>query len=334
MAEAEQSANDQPLAAGVHIVPLMPASDVIAIAVESERMGYDYCLIADEGFHPDIYVSLGAIARETSTIKLGVMTNPYTRHPATTAAALATVDALAPGRVIATLLAGGSMVLAPMGIERRRPYRRMVEAVGIARALWSGRQVSVAGETASVVDASLGSGRADVELWIAGRGPKVLGLAGREADGVIFTVKPDLAGAIAEVEAAVHPGRPHPKRSYLGRICYTPEMLEAQKLTLSYVLMDSPQRALDALGFDADQIATIADAATTGNTAAVDPLVTDELLGRYQVAGTPAQCAAEVASMADEHDLHAVHVDALSGDLAENLSIIENSLPIIKGTVK
>ncbi|MEZ5279433.1 MAG: LLM class flavin-dependent oxidoreductase [Acidimicrobiales bacterium] len=338
MANALATANthmaETGLAAGVHIVPLMPAADVIAIAIEAERLGYDYCLIADEGFHPDVYVSLGAIARETSHIKLGVMTNPYTRHPAATANALATVDALAPGRVVGTLLAGGSMVLAPMGIDRIRPFRRMTDAVQIARTLWTGQLASVDGQTASVVDARLGSGAADVELWIAGRGPLVLGLAGREADGVIFTVKPDLAGAIAEVERAVPAGRPHPKRMYLGRICYTPAMLEAQKLTLSYVLMDSPERALDALGFDADQVAVIVEAAQTGNAAAVDPLVTDDLLHRYQVAGTPAQCAAEVAAMAAQHDLHAIHIDALSADLDENLSIIENSLPIIKGTPK
>ena len=104
------------VAAGVHIVPLMPAGDVIAVAVEAERLGYDYCLVADEGFHPDIYVSLGAIARETDRITIGVMTNGYTRHPAVTAAALATVNELAPGRVVGTMMAGGSMVLGPMGI--------------------------------------------------------------------------------------------------------------------------------------------------------------------------------------------------------------------------
>ena len=42
------------VAAGVHIVPLMPSPDVIALVVEAERLGYDYCMVADEGVHPDI----------------------------------------------------------------------------------------------------------------------------------------------------------------------------------------------------------------------------------------------------------------------------------------
>ena len=70
------------VSAGVHIVPLMSAQDVISVAVEAERLGYDYCLVADEGFHPDVYACLGAIARVTERITLGVLTNGYTRHPA------------------------------------------------------------------------------------------------------------------------------------------------------------------------------------------------------------------------------------------------------------
>ena len=61
------------VAAGVHIVPLMPARDVISVAVEAERLGYDYCVVADEGFHPDVYACLGAIAMATDRITLGVL---------------------------------------------------------------------------------------------------------------------------------------------------------------------------------------------------------------------------------------------------------------------
>ena len=42
------------VAAGVHIVPLMPSPDVVALVVEAEQLGYDYCMVADEGVHPDI----------------------------------------------------------------------------------------------------------------------------------------------------------------------------------------------------------------------------------------------------------------------------------------
>ena len=78
---------------------------------------------------------------------------------------------------------------------------------------------------------------------------------------------------------------------YLGRICYTPELLEGQRRTLSFVLMDSPPRVLKSLGLSDDEVDVVVDAALTGDSARVDPLVSDTLLRRYQIAGTPEECA-------------------------------------------
>ncbi len=310
----------------------MPAPDVVALVVEAERLGYDYCMVADEGVHPDIYACLGAAARETDRITLGVMTSGYTRHPAVTATALATVNELSGGRVVGALLAGGSMVLGPMAIERKRPFQVLADTVTVAEKLWSGDEVTWQGETTGIDRAQLGMGAQQISIWIAGRGPMVLGLAGRVADGVILTVKPDLGAALDVVEqAAREAGKQPPKRIYLGRICYTPELLDGQRRTLSYVLMDSPPRVLQSLGLDTADVETVQRAAQTDNPALVDPMVTDELLRRYQISGTREECANEVAALVDQHQLHAVLVDALSADLEENLAVIRQSLPLIKG---
>jgi 5,10-methylenetetrahydromethanopterin reductase len=320
------------VAAGVHIVPLMAADDVISVALEAEYLGYDYCLIADEGLQPDIYACIGVIARETERMTIGVATNGYTRHPATTAAAMATVDDMSGGRAVVTMLAGGSMVLGPMAIPRTRPYRVLDDAIQTMQLLWTGEEVSFDGETCSLDRAQLGLGRRNIPIWIASRGPMVLGLAGRSADGVILTVKPDLGAALDLVEdAAQQAGRPRPQSMYLGRICYTTELLEGQRRTLSYVLMDSPRRVLESLGLDDQEIGIVEDAARGNSPALVDPLATDELLRRYQIAGSPAECADEVATLARDHELQAVLIDALSADLDENLAVIRNSLPIIRG---
>ena len=318
------------VAAGVHIVPLMPSRDVIAVATEAERLGYDYCLVADEGFHPDVYACLGAVARATDRITLGVLTNAYTRHPAVTAAAAATVNELSGGRLVVTLLAGGSMVLSPMGIERSRPARIVADCVQVLKRLWSGQEVSWKGETCSLDRAQLGMGPQTIPIWIASRGPRLLELAGRQADGVILTVKPDLGAALDLVEsAAAKAGRPEPKRFYLGRICYTPELLEGQRRTLSFVLMDSPRRVLSSLGLGAKEIAVVEQAADSNQPGLVDELVTSDLLRRYQVAGTPEECRVEVEQLARRHSLNGVLIDALSSDLSENLAVLADSLPII-----
>ena len=320
------------VSAGVHIVPLMPAGDVISVALEAERLGYDYCLVADEGLHPDVYACLGAIASATDRITLGVLTNGYTRHPAVTAAAAATVNELSGGRLVVTLLAGGSMVLSPMGIERARPARVVADALQALRLLWSGEEVTWRGETCSLDRARLGLGPQSIPIWIASRGPRLLELAGQQADGVVLTVKPDLGAALSLVEeAAAAVDRPRPGRYYLGRICYTPEMLEGQRRTLSFVLMDSPRRVLDSLGLSFDEIEVVEHAAASNQPELVDELVTGDLLRRYQVAGTPAECRTEVGELARDHSLSGVLIDALSSDLSENLSVLSDSLPIITG---
>ena len=318
------------VAAGVHIVPLMPARDVISVAVEAERLGYDYCLVADEGFHPDVYACLGAIAMATDRITLGVLTNGYTRHPAVTAAAAATVNELSGGRLVVTLLAGGSMVLSPMGIERARPAQVVTDTVEALKRLWSGDEVSWQGQTCSLDRAQLGMGPQSIPIWIASRGPRLLELAGQQADGVILTVKPDLGAALSLVEeAAAIAGRPDPQRFYLGRICYTPELLEGQRRTLSFVLMDSPRRVLESLGLTPDEIGVVEHAAKSNRPELVDELVDGDLLQCYQVAGTPEECRTEVERLAREHNLSGMLIDALSSDLSENLDVLSDSLPII-----
>ena len=78
------------------------------MAREAERLGAGVLLLADEGIDRDIYVVFAAIASATERITLvpGI-TNPFSRHPVATAAALASLEELAPGRVVAGLGAGG-----------------------------------------------------------------------------------------------------------------------------------------------------------------------------------------------------------------------------------
>jgi len=57
------------------------------IAALAESLGFSHLWVADEGLHRNVYATLTLAALSTSTIGLGTaVTNPYTRHPALTAA--------------------------------------------------------------------------------------------------------------------------------------------------------------------------------------------------------------------------------------------------------
>ncbi len=320
---------------GIHVVPFMAPADVVAVACEAERIGYDYCVIADEGFRSDVYACLGAIAQRTERIRIGPVTNGYTRHPAVTASAMATLNAMSGGRALITMLAGGSMVLAPMGIARESPYRVVADAITVMRLLWSGEEVTWNGARHRLASARLGAellepSPASIPIWLATRGPMLLRLAGRSADGALLTVKPDLGEALAIVaDGAREAGRPGPGRMYLGRICYTPEMVAEQLRTLPYVLMDSPPRVLRSLGFDEAGMAVVEQAAHENDPELLSPHLTDELLARYQVAGTPEECAAGISALVAEHALDVVVADLLSPDLDENIELLHRTYEIL-----
>ncbi len=130
---------------------------------------------------------LAMIAQATHDLRLGPgVTNPYSRHPALLATAIATLDELSGGRAVLGLGAGGTNHRA-LGVERRAPATALREAVTIVRGLLAGERVTVNGKVMHAHEAQLDftPRRPDIPLYIGSRGPKVLEMAGALADGVI-----------------------------------------------------------------------------------------------------------------------------------------------------
>ena len=73
-------------------------SRVAELGALCERLGFDSYWIADQRWMRDVWVSLAATALRTSRIQLGTrVTDPYVRHPALTAVAIASLDELSGG---------------------------------------------------------------------------------------------------------------------------------------------------------------------------------------------------------------------------------------------
>src|SRR5256884_7780506 len=68
----------------------------------AEALGWDAAWQPDSQLRRrDTYVLLAAAARATERIMLGpLLANPVNRHPSVTASSIATIDELAPGRVV------------------------------------------------------------------------------------------------------------------------------------------------------------------------------------------------------------------------------------------
>jgi 5,10-methylenetetrahydromethanopterin reductase len=162
-----------------------PAAELAGRAGRLEAAGFDQLWLADERLLRNVYVGLAAMAAGTHRSRIGPsVTNPYTRHPALTAAAIATVDELSGGRAVLALGAGGG--LEQFGIDRVNPVGALREATEIIRGLTAGQKVDFAGRHFTVNGAQLNFPGRQIPVYLAARGPRILELAGEVADGVII----------------------------------------------------------------------------------------------------------------------------------------------------
>lgn len=164
-----------------------PVGELLELAVEAERRGYGWLWLNDDRLERDPFTLLAAVAERTERIRLGPgVTNPYSRHPALLATAMATLDELSGGRAVLGLGAGGTNHRA-LGIERAAPAAVLRESIALIRALLDGGSVTADAGAFAARDARLDFApvRPRLPIYVGSRGPRVLELAGELADGAI-----------------------------------------------------------------------------------------------------------------------------------------------------
>lgn len=196
---------------GLLVLGEHPYDTLLELAQCAESHGYDIFWYADEKFYRDVYVGLTAVAMQTRYIRLGpCVTDPYARHPALTAAAMAALDELSGGRAVLGFGAGGTG-FPTMGLTRSRPAVAIREAITIMRGLWRGETVHYQGEIISCHHGRLNFSAPRVLPIIVGtRGYHTLKMAGAVADGVMiapYASQPGLDYALDRIQQGAG-GRP------------------------------------------------------------------------------------------------------------------------------
>lgn len=144
----------------------------------------------NEGHSGEAWVTLGALGARTANAWMGTtVTCPTLRyHPAVVAEAFASLSALYPGRIFLGVGSGEALnEQAATGVwpgwsER---WERLIEAIAVIRALWSGEDVKHRGKYYTV-DGKLNDPPAQpVPILTAANGPKAMRLAGQHGDGLI-----------------------------------------------------------------------------------------------------------------------------------------------------
>jgi 5,10-methylenetetrahydromethanopterin reductase len=185
----------------------MSPGEFIEAVKLAESSGYSELWYTDQRFWRDCYSGLTLAAQHTENLLLGPGVNdPYTRHPATIAMAIATLDELSGGRAQLGLGIGGSGIR-EMRIPKDRPVRALREGIELIRRMLVEPEVQYDGEIFHLDQGRLGFQpvRSSIPVFVATHSPQTLRLSGRMADGVLLgnMARPE---AIRDARAHIHEG--------------------------------------------------------------------------------------------------------------------------------
>ena len=173
---------------GVSLDCFSPAREIAAQARAAEAGGARTLWIATHLFLRDPVALAGVALAATEKLEVALMAlSPFSIHPVYAAMTAATLDELYPGRVLLSLGVGAPGDLDAAGIVAERPLSRIAESIEICRRLYAGETLDHRGTIYRLGGRGLINAPRDIPIVLAASGPRMLALAGREADGVLLS---------------------------------------------------------------------------------------------------------------------------------------------------
>lgn len=220
--------------------------EVIEIALECERLGYDSVWAYDHlspywiksGYALECWTLLSAIAARTKRIKIGsLVTNIHLRNPALLAKMSSTLDNISDGRLILGMGTGDKLSrnellsygysYAPM-TER---IARLRETIQILKAMWTEEETSMNGQyfkTSRARNYPKPKQTPHPPIWIGGKHQKLLDVVAEMADGWNYwgLMKTELAERERYLQSRCHELKRRPDdlvESWAGTVPIAPE---------------------------------------------------------------------------------------------------------------
>jgi len=288
-----------------------PVGETIEVAAQAEEAGADTIWMAEHLGYREAAVSCMAFALKTNramVVPTAVM--PYLWHPVPTAMQFATMSEAAPGRVGICVSVGNLLNLRESGVPHpEKPVRVIREYVEALRSLWAGETVEQEGLVWQLRGARLAfQPPAPIPIFIASTGPQVLGLAGRIADGVLYSGGLSLASiqkCAANAEAGIaKAGRDSSEVRKAGFVYFAcsrngKDAIEANRRKIAFLFRNSAQAANIAsidIEIDHEAIMSLVRERKLDEAARMIP---PEAVPKFTVAGTPEQCREQLQAYID-----------------------------------
>ena len=301
---------------------LTPSESVDA-AVKLERFGYDFLWVSESvGF--DSLPVLGAAANRTSKIGLGTgVVNVYSRSATQIAMAAATIDALSHGRFILGIGASSAGVVEGWhGLNFKGQLNRVAEYTDELRSKLRRR---------SGLPLPFSHLRNNVPVFVAGVGDRMVALAKRRADGVLFFMRP-----FSDVEVQC---RRLASRSF--RMCanvvscvsdnQSAAEMRARRTVAFYLTYGEAYRRL-VVRLSPHGVGEVISAVRSdwlkGRSESASKRIPDALLDELAIYGTPSDCRKRIEEYSRIKGLHmlGLHFNPVGRSISESIAMLA-SLP-------
>lgn len=321
---------------GLLLIPDKNILEITLISKIAEESGFKYVWVADENFYRDVYVTLTSIAISTSKIFLGPgCTNPYTRHPAITALTMATLNELSNGRAVFAIGIGGLNILNPLKLIPKKPLKTIEDFIKVFRKITNGEEVTYESNSFSIEKVKLSfDPLGKIPVYIACRGPKMLKLAGKIADGVLLGSVPleyiKVAKEYIEEGKSIS-GKNFEKFEIANSIIFSvskdrEKAFELAKPYLVYSLAVTPEYILNVAGFSKKDIEPIIKALPNEKEASKE--VTKEMIEKFAIAGTIDECINKIKAYANEGVTQLICSSPIGEDEKQIIKLLKKKLLI------
>jgi alkanesulfonate monooxygenase SsuD/methylene tetrahydromethanopterin reductase-like flavin-dependent oxidoreductase (luciferase family) len=281
----------------------LPPERLVEFAQVAEQAGAHRLWVAEDCFFSGGVAAAAAALHATERLAVGCgIFGAVSRHPAILAMEVAALLRAHPGRFTPGVGLGASVWLEQMGIMPAKPLTAVREATTALRELLGGGEITRADATFRFAAVQLASPPDHVPpIYVGVLNQTALECAGEIGDGVLLSV---LAGeeyvgeAIRHVSAgAGRRNRPAPPVTAYSLASIADDMETARDslrgVTAFYLMAGAGSLLTSCLGLD-EWIATQLAAGGVDHLASQ---LSDSLVDRLTIAGTPEQCATRIRSL-------------------------------------
>lgn len=280
--------------ASVGITTSMGLSATDWIGQNADSIGVEGIWVGEDiGVGQETSILTSSLLQSTTRVRVGTGIVPITMHNLSAIARMAlTLQEVGNGRFILGLGLGGIQDLQRLGLKVERPVSALRDATLALRGLFNMNSVTVESELFSIIQYSLRiSQPIDIPIFFGIRGPQMLGLAGRIADGVILSGPMEyLRYAMDTIDKVTHE-REKTLRD-IERVVWLPTIPtfkggkdKLAKRVVALVVADTPEQVLDLLDIDRERADRIRRAVAASGPKTGAEFVDQHLIDTFAISG-------------------------------------------------